>query len=359
MLFVFAFADAQDRKQNTSKKKQATEQHEQDSTSENASTENTVTPATEDDPRLLGEDNDKSKRSSDQNPSSDYRNNKVSGNPNNRNVNEGSNRRSEGQNQSESSNAAPAVNPHNSNQTISDPGSPAPVDEVGAATESSQDNTGGTIGENTASQTPANPQTTNAPAVTQETSSQSGSPAVLSEENGSERDGTNNVQRAEPNMVGSPVKGIKTKGSVDENQEIRKGTNQQLDAGTQDAANNSGQNTNNASDQAQQNNVNGREQRQQNAGGIGNESDKKSTVPSRVKKSEAPKETGKNHNAHPGLDHPEGGQADQESNQDANTQTTVPAMDQNPNLITEEDEEDKKQKRKNKKKNKRNKRNRD
>jgi len=45
----------------------------------------------------------------------------------------------------------------------------------------------------------------NTPAVPQTSTSQSGSPAVLSGEDGSERDGTNNVQRASMNMVGSPV----------------------------------------------------------------------------------------------------------------------------------------------------------
>lgn len=45
----------------------------------------------------------------------------------------------------------------------------------------------------------------NAPAVPQTTSSSSGSPAVLSGQNGEERDGTNTVQRASMNMVGSPA----------------------------------------------------------------------------------------------------------------------------------------------------------
>lgn len=44
--------------------------------------------------------------------------------------------------------------------------------------------------------------------IPQKTSSQSGSPAVLSEQNGAERDGTNNVQRATMNMAGSPVENI-------------------------------------------------------------------------------------------------------------------------------------------------------
>ncbi len=40
---------------------------------------------------------------------------------------------------------------------------------------------------------------------TEKTTSGSGSPSVLSAGNGRERDGTGNVQRATPNMVGSPV----------------------------------------------------------------------------------------------------------------------------------------------------------
>lgn len=47
-----------------------------------------------------------------------------------------------------------------------------------------------------------------APTDQESTSSQSGSPAVLSGERGSDRDGTNNVQRASMNMVGSPVKNL-------------------------------------------------------------------------------------------------------------------------------------------------------
>jgi hypothetical protein len=81
--------------------------------------------------------------------------------------------------------------------------------------------TGGSSGNTGSSSGAANAQSSNAPAVTQETSSQSGSPAVLSPENGTDRDGTNNVQRAKPNMAGSPVGGIRAK-DVDEDNEIKK-----------------------------------------------------------------------------------------------------------------------------------------
>ena len=48
----------------------------------------------------------------------------------------------------------------------------------------------------------------NTPAVPQTTTSQSGSPAVLSKDNGEGRDGTNNVQRASGNMAGSPANNL-------------------------------------------------------------------------------------------------------------------------------------------------------
>jgi hypothetical protein len=47
----------------------------------------------------------------------------------------------------------------------------------------------------------------NAPAVIQTTTSESGSPSILSENNGYERDGTNNVQRSSYNMAGAEVPG--------------------------------------------------------------------------------------------------------------------------------------------------------
>lgn len=48
-------------------------------------------------------------------------------------------------------------------------------------------------------------QKSSAPAVVQSTSSESGSPSILSKDNGSGRDGTNNVQRAKPNIAGAEV----------------------------------------------------------------------------------------------------------------------------------------------------------
>ncbi|HEY0656066.1 MAG TPA: hypothetical protein VGD65_23185 [Chryseosolibacter sp.] len=48
---------------------------------------------------------------------------------------------------------------------------------------------------------------TNTPAVIQRTTSESGSPAILSGDNGTKRDGTNNVQRAKPNIAGAEEPG--------------------------------------------------------------------------------------------------------------------------------------------------------
>jgi hypothetical protein len=58
-----------------------------------------------------------------------------------------------------------------------------------------------TRGENT------DPAKSNAPAVIQTTTSESGSPAILSGDNGNGRDGTNNVQRGTLKMAGAEMKG--------------------------------------------------------------------------------------------------------------------------------------------------------
>jgi hypothetical protein len=66
--------------------------------------------------------------------------------------------------------------------------------------------------------------TSNTPGLIERTSSPSGSPALLSSDKGSQRDGTNNVQRATMNMAGSPVSNLQlTKQQVDVNKEIRRG----------------------------------------------------------------------------------------------------------------------------------------
>lgn len=49
----------------------------------------------------------------------------------------------------------------------------------------------------------------NSPAVVQTNASDSGSPAILSKQNGRMRDGTNNVQRATMNMAGSPAGNVR------------------------------------------------------------------------------------------------------------------------------------------------------
>lgn len=142
------------------------------------------------DEELLGNDNGKAGRPN-SNERSNYRNNRVNGNPNNRNTGEGSNRRSV-QETSESS--------------MSDDDQAA--EKSGAVRKS---NTGSS-------------------SISDVSTSGSGSPAMLSDEEGSERDGTNNVQRAEPNMAGSRVDGLRSRRQVDPDREIRGGAIRQQKA---------------------------------------------------------------------------------------------------------------------------------
>ncbi len=125
---------------------------------------------------------------------SDYRNNRVSGNPNNITTEEGSNRRtSSGRETDESSGSV-------------------------------QSDSAATVQEGTTSSgqgVKADPDVSNVPAVVQESTSQSGSPAMLSGKKGSDRDGTNNVQRAKPNMAGADVRGLKYGEGKDPDREIR------------------------------------------------------------------------------------------------------------------------------------------
>lgn len=148
-------------------------------------------------PELIGSDNKEAEgtSSNEGNTSSDYRNNRVSGNPNNRSVDGGSD-----------------------NQTART----ANTDESSAADgDSTAMNMGG-------GQSVADPDASNVPAVVQENTSQSGSPAMRAESKDGDRDGTNNVQRAKPNMAGSPVKGMRYSGKAkDTDREIKKGTMRQ------------------------------------------------------------------------------------------------------------------------------------
>jgi hypothetical protein len=155
---------------------------------------------------LLGEENDDAPGTqSTTTDNADYRNNRVSGNPNNTNVNEGSNRKNT-----------------ETRETNESSGS-VQLDSVSSSNQPGQEGSGSTTSENTQ----ADPDASNVPAVMQENSSQSGSPAVLSGEEGSDRDGTNNVQRAKPNMAGSKVKGMHYGKGKDTDREIREGTKEQ------------------------------------------------------------------------------------------------------------------------------------
>src|SRR5688500_13933914 len=79
------------------------------------------------------------------------------------------------------------------------------ADTPGAAEAAADANSNNRNGGNDASGERAS----NTPAVSQTTSSGSGSPAVLSSKDGQGRDGTNNVQRASMNMAGSPANNIR------------------------------------------------------------------------------------------------------------------------------------------------------
>jgi len=155
------------------KKKQPTDQ---------ASKNTNQQPKNNDNEALLGADNDDADAENN-NRRRDYRNNRVKGNPNNRSIDEGSSGRSRSVNSDESG--------------VSN-------DTAGIAT---------------------NRKETEKRTIIDRTTSGSGSPAVLSEGEGEERDGTNNVQRAKPNMAGSRVDGLKTgKRQVDQDREIRDAT---------------------------------------------------------------------------------------------------------------------------------------
>jgi hypothetical protein len=64
---------------------------------------------------------------------------------------------------------------------------------------------GADMEENNNDQQAAKREKSNAPAIIQTTTSESGSPAVLSKDNGRSRDGTNNIQRSTYNMAGAKI----------------------------------------------------------------------------------------------------------------------------------------------------------
>lgn len=167
---------------------------------------------------LLGDDNDKAEIKKG-NSRENYRRNRVSGNPNNRNAGEGSNRRSVSGETGESSTSTPATM---EGDTASEEGESVRATGKGE------------------SQAGNNNQSANVPSINQVSTSGSGSPAILSENDGTGRDGTNNVQRATPNMAGSPVGDLSTKKkNVDPDKEIREGTSrQQRDPSGNDISNN-------------------------------------------------------------------------------------------------------------------------
>jgi hypothetical protein len=302
---------------------------------------------------LLGDSNDNRKKRSNQDPSSEYRDNEVTGNPNNTNVNEGSNRRSTVQPQGEGSTAVPAVNPHNTNQTVTNPGSSAPADE--AVNDTSGTNEGSASdedsGDDGATGSASGSQNSNAPSIIQETSSQSGSPAVLSEQNGTVRDGTNNVQRAEPNMAGS--KSTKGAQGVNEDEEIRKGSQSQMNnpAGSNQEAVDASQNQGGANSSGQPSEMQPQGSNDESISSDGNNRPAASETSKRPKGAKAP---GKKPTENPGFDSPEGENPSQRDGSISFDETTVPAMDQNADLITESDKQSNREKRKERRRNRKN-----
>jgi hypothetical protein len=127
----------------------------------------------------------------------------------------------------------------------------------------------------------------NAPPVIQTTTSSSGSPGVLAEENGKQRDGTNNVQRASMNMVGSPVGNLNLGNArtVDADTELRDRQNYSQEKQVS-AQNQNQSNAGNTSGQSEQINNNNRKQnnaasdqnlssKEKNASGAGGNNKKK------------------------------------------------------------------------------------
>jgi len=144
---------------------------------------------------LIGEHNVK-KPKPNEDGSNNYRTNAVSGNPNNRTVDEGGNREATNPTETDESSTSSAGN-NNAN---------------GNETQSNSDNA------STGSVSPGSA------GLIEQNSSTAGSPAVLSGKQGRNIDGTNSVQRAKPNMVGSDVSGIHTGKSVDQDRETRRTT---------------------------------------------------------------------------------------------------------------------------------------
>lgn len=98
-------------------------------------------------------------------------------------------------------------------------------------------------------------QRNNTPAVIQRTTSESGSPAILSGDNGTKRDGTNNVQRAKPNIAGAKEPGnmnLPAKNTAEPNRKtdaprVRKQEEQPNQTGTPPAEKQPSPNTTNTS----------------------------------------------------------------------------------------------------------------
>ncbi len=104
----------------------------------------------------------------------------------------------------------------------------------------------------------------NAPAVSETTTSASGSPAVLSGNNGRDRDGTNSVQRASMNMAGSPTTNLNLNGhqTTDVSSEAR--DRQALERGKQASEENASAQNGESASKKQSGEVNQKSRRENN-----------------------------------------------------------------------------------------------
>jgi hypothetical protein len=174
---------------------------------------------------------------------------------------------------------------------------------------------------------------------------------VLSEENGKNADGTNTVQRADPNMAGSKVTGVKSgKRSIDEDKEIRKGTSQQQSAPEQSRpVREPRENSDNSNSQSEQqtdsrdvSKIYGAEE-----SGTAGESTKQKRTTGKKRSGNG---RGENQSENQGVNETDNGG---EENPNMTTQETGPAMDTGGEAVIEDFTKTKKEKRKERRRNRR------
>jgi hypothetical protein len=194
--------------------------------STSSQTQSTETEGEDETGQLLGDENRKAnkKNSEDQTSDANYRNNKVSGNPNNRSIGNTAEQES-----TTPSGAGQGTDSQNNNAGQGTSGDNATSnDNEDANMQTAEDgNNEGSSGSTTTTTT-SDPNASNTPAVRQRTTSESGSPAVLAEDG---RDGTNNMQRA----TTTKSSGRKTNANpVDEDEANKKSTLQRQSPDTRE-----------------------------------------------------------------------------------------------------------------------------